>query len=52
MVVICGENMIRLKFMVVPEELGRRAYVPNRVKVKIMRPKAMLFIWDCWAIAG
>jgi hypothetical protein len=35
---------LKLKFMVVPEELGRRAYVPNRVKVKIIRPKAMLFI--------
>ena len=34
---------IALKFMVVPEELGRRAYVPNRVKLRIIRPEALLF---------
>ena len=32
---------VKLKFMVVPEELEKRAYVPNRVKVKIIDPEAI-----------
>ena len=39
-----GDVMLRLKFMVVPEKLGRKAYVPNRVKLKIIRPNDLLFL--------
>ena len=41
-----------MKFMVVPEELGNRAYVPNRVKVRIVRPEALLFPWGSWGTAA
>ena len=39
---------VELKFMVVPEELAQRAFVPDRVRVRIVRPKAMLFRWASW----
>jgi hypothetical protein len=32
----------RLKFMVVPEELSKKAYVKNAVKIKIIRPDLMV----------
>lgn len=32
---------IRLDFMVVPEELEKRAYVPNPVKLVIIDPEAI-----------
>ena len=38
----CGEIMIKLKFMVVPEELAKDAYVEDPVCVSICDPKALL----------
>ena len=35
------ENKIQLDFMVVPEELKKRAYVPNAVMVRIIDPDAI-----------
>ena len=34
-------DKIKLQFMVVPQELERRAYVPDAVKVKIIDPEAI-----------
>ncbi|MCK9432994.1 MAG: hypothetical protein M0R00_08555 [Candidatus Omnitrophica bacterium] len=32
---------VKLKFMVVPEELEKRAYVPNAVKIIVIDPEAI-----------
>ena len=32
---------VKLQFMVVPEELKKRAYVPNPIKIKIVDPEAI-----------
>jgi len=32
---------IKLKFMVVPSELEKRAYVPNRIKILIKDPESI-----------
>ena len=34
-------NKVKLQFMVVPEELAKRAYVPNPVCVKVVDPEAI-----------
>ena len=34
-------KLIKLKFMVVPEQLQRLAYVPNAVKIKVIDPEAI-----------
>jgi hypothetical protein len=39
---------LKLKFMVVPEELGSKAYVPDSVKLRIIRPDALLFDGITW----
>jgi hypothetical protein len=41
-------DMLKLKFMVVPEELGSKAYVPDAVRLRIVRPEAMLFSRTPW----
>lgn len=35
---------VKLKFMVVPEELEKRGYVPNRIKVKIIDLDAIFLL--------
>jgi hypothetical protein len=40
--------MLRLKFMVVPEELGSKAYVPDAVRLRIVCPDALLFEENSW----
>jgi hypothetical protein len=35
---------IKLKFMVVPEELEKRAYVPNGVKIVITDPESIFLL--------
>ena len=35
---------IRLQFMVVPGELEAHAYVPNKVKIKIIDPEAIFLL--------
>ena len=35
---------IRLKFMVVPEELEKRGYVPNRIKIKFINPEKVFVL--------
>ena len=35
---------IKLKFMVVPEELEKRGYVPNRVKILIVDPESIFIL--------
>ena len=32
---------VKLQFMIVPEELENKCYVPNAVKVKIVDPEAI-----------
>ena len=34
-------NKVKLKFMVVPEQLEKMAYVPNRVRCRIIDPEAI-----------
>ena len=33
--------MVKLKFMIVPEELAKKCFVPNPVRVKIVDPEAI-----------
>jgi len=35
---------VRLDFMIVPEQLATRAYVPNKVKLKIVDPEAIFLM--------
>jgi len=37
-------NKVKLKFMVVPEKLKELAYVPNKVRVKIIDPEAIFLL--------
>lgn len=38
------KQKVKLKFMVVPEQLEKFAYVPNKVKVKIIDPEAIFLM--------
>ena len=35
------KKRIKLQFMVVPEQLQKRAYVPNAMRIKIIDPEAI-----------
>ena len=39
---------VKLRFMVVPEELGQKAYVEDAVRLRITRPMAALFQATAW----